>query len=224
MTKKRKNRFLHLVILFFFCYITLFSQSLQTQREKLQNLSLLKDRIIEYHSSGQYDKDIQNICNGAWDKLKEIKPSSNSTVIFDVDETALSNYSFLKNVDFGYIPFLWNKWIDSAKAPAIKPVKALYDSVLKKGFKIVFLTGRWDFQYTATIKNLKKAGFAKFDTLIAVTTGDTSTAALFKERERIKLTRAGYSIICTIGDQYSDMKYKYTGIKVKLVDYMYYIK
>ncbi len=228
---KNKSSLFYLIIFLLFYSALLFPQNnnsftnLPYSKIKLENLSLLKDKIIQYHSSGKYDKDMQIICRNVWSKLKRIKPDSNSTVVFDVDETSLSNYSFLKTMDFGYIPFLWDKWIDSAKAPAIKPVKTLYDSVVTKGFKVVFISGRHDYQYAATVKNLKVQGFLRFDTLITKGTNDlSSTTSLFKENKRIDLTKRGYRIICTIGDQFSDMYGKYTGLKVKLINYIYYIK
>ncbi len=227
----RNKHFLYLITFFFFYTALLFPQKHDSSANqpnikiKLENLSLLKDKIIQYHSSGQYDKDMQIICRNAWFKLKRIKPDSNSTVVFDVDETSLSNYSFLKTMDFGYIPFLWDKWIDSAKASAIKPVKALYDSIITKGFKVVFISGRRDYQFTATVKNLKEQGFTIFDTLITKNKNDlSSTTSFFKENKRIALTKKGRHIICSIGDQFSDMYGKYTGLKVKLIDYMYFIK
>ncbi len=229
---KNKAGFFNLIItVLFFSSVITFSQNQKSlpspddKNIKLENLSLHKDKIIQYHSSGHYDKDIQIICNKAWNKLKRIKPDSNSTVVFDVDETTLSNYSFLKEMDFGYIPFLWDKWIDSAKAPAIKSVKALYDSVLTKCFKVVFISGRRDYQYAATIKNLKEQGFSIFDTLITKSKNDLSTStSLFKQSKRIALTKKGYKIVGSVGDQYSDMYGKDAGLKVKLVDYMYFIK
>ena len=231
MMKNKSNIFLYLIIFFFFYSALLFPQKHDSSANqpdskiKLENLSLLKDKIIQYYFSGQYDKDMQIICSNAWNKLKKIKPASNSAVVFDVDETVLSNYSFLKAMDFGYIPFLWDKWIDSAKAPAIKPVKALYDSIITKGFKVVFISGRRDYQYASTVKNLKDQGFSHFDTLITKNMNDLSfTTSLFKENKRIDLTKRGYHIICSIGDQFSDMYGKYTGLKVKLIDYMYFIK
>jgi acid phosphatase len=220
-----------IIILFFFYSTQVFAQKHYTSESqviykiRLENLSLLKDKIIEYHSSGQYDKDLKKICTKAWNKLKRIPVDSNSTVVFDVDETTLSNYSFLKTMDFGYLPYLWDKWVDSAKAPAIEPVKTFYDSVKTKGFKIVFITGRLSYQYDATIKNLKEQGYSYFDTLITKSDNDHfATTSLFKEHKRIDLTKKGYKIVCSIGDQYSDMYGKYNGLKVKLVNYMYFIK
>ncbi len=211
--------------LFFLFPFILHAQNSSAQQIKLENLSLLKNKIISFHSSGEYDKQMQIICSKAWDKLKRIKNDSNSIAIFDVDETTLSNYSFLKNMDFGYIPFLWDKWIDSAKATAIKPVKALYDSITVKGIKVAFISGRKDYQYSVTIKNLKEQGYLKFDTLITKTKSDLNeVTSLFKEEKRTDLKKKGYHIICSIGDQFSDMYGKYTGIKVKLIDYMYFIK
>ena len=231
MIENKSNLFFHIIIFLFIYSALLLPQNhnsftnLPYGKIKLENLSLLKDKIIQYHSSGQYDKDMQIVCRNAWSKLKRIKPDSNSTVVFDVDETSLSNYSFLRTMDFGYIPFFWDKWIDSAKAPAIKPVKTLYDSVVTKGFKVVFISGRRDYQYASTVKNLKDQGFSHFDTLITKNMNDLSfTTSLFKENKRIDLTKRGYRIICSIGDQFSDMSGKYTGLKVKLINYIYFIK
>ena len=67
---------------------------------------------------------------------------NNSVVIFDVDETALDNYGLAEQMGFGYVYEMNKKWNADLKAPAIKQVKELYDFLLSKGAKIIFLTGQ----------------------------------------------------------------------------------
>ncbi len=188
------------------------------------NLRFAKDDVIEYHKSGKYDDDLNEIIEDAKDEFNEVKPDKNSAVIFDVDETTLNNYSFNKKSDFGYIPSLWDNWIEEADAPAIPQVKSLYDFLLSKGFKLIFITGRNDKQYEATLQNLKFAGYSQFDTLITKSPKyEGVTAQEYKSQERNALVQKGYKIAGTVGDQYSDLNGPNSGIKIKIPNYQYII-
>jgi len=48
--------------------------------------------------------------------------------------------------------------------PAIPEVFDLYKYLVNLGFRIILLTGRKDYQYNATMENLIKVGYDKFDT------------------------------------------------------------
>ncbi len=189
------------------------------------NLGIAKEEIIKYHESGKYDKDVMEAVDKAIDEFKNIKPSGKDIVVFDIDETTLSNYDYSKEFDFGYVAYLWNKWIDSASAPAIPEVKKLYDNLAARGFGIVFITGRKDFQYKPTYKNLINAGYTKFDTLIVRTPSYyKTTAEEYKSAKRTELVNKGYKIVGDVGDQYSDLDGPYHGIQVKIPNYQYIIK
>ena len=189
------------------------------------NLSIAKDEVIKYHESGKYDKEIGGIVEKAIDEFKNVATGNNSTIIFDIDETALSNFEYHKKYDFGYVPDLWDEWINEAKAPAIKEVKHLYDFLISKGFRIVFLTGRKDYQYEPTYKNLINAGYKKFDTLIVRTPPEYETSAAdYKSKKRTELVQNGYNIVGDVGDQHSDLTGPYHGIQIKIPNYQYIVK
>ena len=189
------------------------------------NLTVAKDEVIKYHESGRYDKETGKAVDNAIDEFKNIQPETNSAVIFDIDETALSSYEYRKKYDFGYVPEIWDKWVSEADAPAIKEVKQLYDYVVSKGFKIIFLTGRKDYMYNSTYQNLLNAGYTKFDTLIVRDRDEYKITALeYKSHKRSELVEKGYNIVGDVGDQLSDLEGPYHGIQVKIPNYQYIIK
>ena len=214
-----KNRVI--AILFFLSAIFIF-QSCATVPI---NLSKAKEEVINYYDSGKYDKELNKVVDNAIDDFKNIAVSDSDAVVFDIDETALSNYEFLNEMDFGYVPDLWSKWMLEAKAPALSGVKRLYDYFIRKGFRIVFITGRKDFQYNPTYKNLLFAGYTKFDTLIVRKPEENNLTALdYKSRKRVELTQRGYKVVGDVGDQYSDLNGPDHGIQIKIPNYMYIIK
>jgi predicted secreted acid phosphatase len=145
-------------------------------------------------------------------------------VIIDVDETALSNYGLAELMGFGYVYEMNKKWNAEMKSPAILQVKGLYDFLIEKGAKIIFLTGRNIPEYEATYKNLKQEGYTVFDTLITQREHEYELSAQeFKSSKRKELIEEGYEIIGTVGDQWSDLNGEYHGIQVKIPNYLYLI-
>jgi len=189
------------------------------------NLSDAKRAVKDYYISYQYKEELDSIVADAIRQVKQIPITPNSAFVFDVDETALSNLEYELKYDFGFIPEEWDKWVMSERAPAIKQVKMFYDTLLSLGVKVIFITGRSEKQYTATLNNLKKAGYANFDTLICRSKDEVGLSAReYKTNKRRELTQKGYRIIGTIGDQWSDLDGGYTIIKVKLPNYMYKVE
>ena len=189
------------------------------------NLEIAKDHVMSYYDSGKYDAELDNVVKHAESEFNNIQPGDSTVVIFDVDETILSSYDFEKDLDFGYVMPLWNKYILEAKEPAIKQTKSLYDFLVKKGFKIIFLTGRKNDQYNATYENLINNGLTKFDTLIVRQPPEYDFTALkYKSLQRTELANRGYKIAGTVGDQFSDLDGPYHGIQIKIPNYMYIIK
>jgi len=188
------------------------------------NLTIAKQDVDKYHTSGRFNKDLKKIIGRALRHFKNVRPCNKQTVIFDIDDTTLSNFADEKSIAFGYIPKLFHKWILEADAPAIPEVKELYDFLVRQGFTIVFLTGRKYNEYDATIKNLKREGFTTFDKLIVRQSHELDmTAQDYKTNRRKELTEQGYNIVGTIGDQWSDLNGKYAGYRVKVPNYRYMI-
>ena len=189
------------------------------------NLTVAKDEVKKYHESGRYDKETAKVIDAAISEFNNIKAGNNDVVIFDIDETALSSYEYRKKYDFGYVPEIWDRWVSEAKATAIKEVKRLYDLLVSKDFKIVFLTGRKDYMYNSTYQNLVDQGYTRFDTLIVRSSNEYKTTALtYKSQKRTELVKKGYNIVGDIGDQLSDLEGPYHGIQVKIPNYQYIIK
>ncbi len=204
--------------------ITLSGLNCAPEAVHLINIGIAKDEVINYHNNGEYEKDTRKAIEEAIEKFNGIDPVQNAVVIFDIDETAISSYGFYRKWDFGYVPKYFDMWVDSAKGPAVPAVLDLYNYLLKKNFKIIFITGRKEYQYEPTIKNLIGAGYEHFDSLIVK--GEEysgQTAEKFKSEKRTELTKKGYIIAGTVGDQLSDLSGPYHGIQVKIPNYMYII-
>ncbi len=192
---------------------------------QLVNLRTSKDMVKDYYESGGYDKELDEVIANAKQKFSKVEIKNNSVVIFDVDETVLNNYGLAKQMDFGYVYDLNKKWNEELKAPAIPQVKDLYEYLLGNGVGIIFLTGRNYSEYEVTYKNLAQAGYTKFDTLITQREDELNLKAQeFKSKKRTELTRQGYDIIGTVGDQWTDLNGPYSGIQIKISNYLYEIK
>ncbi len=189
------------------------------------NLSIAKKHVKKYHEGGQYHKDLRQVVNRALKHFKNVSTADNAAVVFDIDATILSDYRIGKEVDFGYIPELSHEWVLLAEAHAIKEPKELYDYLVKRGFHIIFLTGRQHDEYDATLKNLQEQGFDHFDKLILRSQQERDlTALVYKTTHRKKLIDAGYRIVGTVGDQWSDHNGGYTEYKVKIPNVQYIIE
>lgn len=189
------------------------------------NLRKAKDIVKGYYESGEYDKELEEIYAEAKSKIDKISVQQNSAAVFDVDDTALSNYEISKRLDFGYDHKIVQDWVMSSKLPAIKQTFEFYNYLKSKGVKLIFLTGRQSEEYDATFRNLIETGYTDFDTLIVRNLEERDFSAVkFKTLKREELTKSGYNIIMSVGDQWSDLEGEYTGIKVKIPNNLYEIK
>lgn len=189
------------------------------------NLAIAKEKVIAYHESGQYKRDLQKLATRAIKYFERIPTTTNTTVIFDVDETLLSSYKDQKAISFGYVPKLSNEWIKRADAPAITEIKEIYDYLVGRGFIIVLITGRKYDEYDATIKNLHLRGIDKFEKLIVRQKDEIDLSAHeYKTKHRKALTQQGYNIVGSIGDQWSDLEGGYSGHTIKVPNYTYFIR
>ena len=75
-----------------------------------------------------------------------------------------------------------------------------------------------------TVANLKQAGYKNWDGLLLEANGlHPKSAVDFKAPLRKKLTEQGYTIVLSMGDQYSDLKGGYAERTYKLVNPYYFI-
>jgi hypothetical protein len=143
-------------------------------------------------------------------------------IVFDVDETALSNWSAIVADGFVYGPKSQAEAVDEIGV-AIKPTLDLYNLAKAKGIDVFFITGRGEAVRDHTAHNLETQGFTGYKQLILKPAGFTGTTVAYKSGARKAIEDQGYNILATVGDQYSDLAGGYADSAFKLPNPFYYL-
>ncbi|WP_412756413.1 HAD family acid phosphatase [Legionella bozemanae] len=195
------------------------------------NLTLVKNELKNYYDSGLYQKELTQVIKKAHKYIhqqaeinqKEKSPKKLALVL-DIDETSLSNYKYMIKRDFGGNHKQFHKDIMAANAPVIKPMLALYHDARKHGINVFFITGRNETERKATEKNLQEAGYSEWSGLyLRPNNYSAKSITPFKSSTRKMITEKGYTIVASIGDQYSDLKGGYAQKVFKLPNPFYYL-
>lgn len=195
------------------------------------NLSLVKKEVKNYYESGLYEHDLEKKINQAKHYIIEQaianqknKHHKKLALVLDIDETSLSNYDIMAKRDFISNQEQIHKEILKANSPAIIPTLKLYRIALKYGIKVFFVTGRHESERKATKLNLIKAGFTKWSGLYLRPNKYLKPSIIpFKSGTRAMITKKGYTIIATIGDQLSDIRGGHAEKGFKLPNPFYYL-
>ncbi|MCH9745080.1 MAG: acid phosphatase [Gammaproteobacteria bacterium] len=216
------SAFLTLIIIF--VYSNTFAQ------EHPENLSFVKQRLVQYHDSGQYYSDIAKVARHTLSYLrfrvnqnKQYAHHKKLAIVFDIDETALSNYQDMKAMDFGGTDQDYINAEQKAHDPAIPSVLTLYQYAKNNGVAVFFITGRKESLRPATAKNLKNAGYSDWKQLYMKPKNyDNPSVIPYKSAMRKGIEKQGYDIAISIGDQYSDLKGGYADMVFKVPDPYYF--
>jgi len=200
------------------------------------NIGKAKLAAQEYIRSGAYMRDIAAIDASATAWVKERAPQvRRPALVFDIDETALSNLAESIANDWGFIPqgscdhlpkgpcgfFAWEQ---RAEAPALAPTLQLVREAQALGVAIFFVTGRQEATRGVTAENLKRAGYANWSGLYLEPNGSHFVhAADYKAPTRASIEAQGYTIIGTVGDQVSDLAGGHAERGFKLPNPFYYL-
>jgi predicted secreted acid phosphatase len=180
--------------------------------EEPENHAITVERLMRYHDSGEYEREIREVANAARGYIEtEFSDKSQNeklAVVFDIDETSLSNWDVM--AECGFCAYnIQTKLHPDPHGPAIAPVLELYNFVKSKGIAVFFITGRPDKQRELTISNLREVGYDGWADLIMqpnpVPNEARTPARVFKPRNRQTIEKRGYRIILNIGDQASDL-------------------
>lgn len=157
-----------------------------------------------------------------------------SIVVFDIDETVLSNLEVMVELDFGYEKDTWSEWVEEAAAPALQPIADAYAALWHRGYTVAFVTGRHSVHRNATERNLQTAGlgdacaadaprcgsgsaaqqgeapaqpcYAKLVLRETADEPDEEYASTYKTRARAALAAEfSATVAATVGDQFSDL-------------------
>jgi predicted secreted acid phosphatase len=186
------------------------AQNLQsTSLEEPENLADSIDRLTRYHDFGQYDYQIRQVANVARDylemRVKSRQTEEKLTAVFDIDETALSNWRTMFDCGFCSYSAQLKLYPLPSHDPAIVPVLELFNFAREKHVAVFFVTGREEKQRAATESNLTEAGYSHWDGLYMRPDGNQDPASVFKPGARRQIEAKGYTIVLNIGDQASDL-------------------
>jgi hypothetical protein len=205
------------------------TQRIEIRRSDIRDIWEVKKEIRAYRDSGKWDRDIETVIGQARAHLGEYDARRGKyAIVLDIDETSISNYSLIEQMDFAFESKLvepgWEKWIKEAAAPAITPTLELFREAKKKGFQVFFITGRPEGDREGTEKLLQKTGYKGYDGLFMRTAEELRhSVAIFKTGQRKRLTQEGCVIVLNVGDQESDMAGGYSLFMVKIPNPMYCI-
>jgi len=191
-----------------------------------RNLQLAKEEVRAYVAGGGYARDVAAVAEQvrAWVEQRAAAGGGRLAVVFDVDETLLSNLPSMEALDFGYIPDEWRRWVEQASAPALEPVREVFRRARRLGVETLVITGRRESERQATARNLAAVGCGDFRELVCRPDGDQRAAADFKTAARARLAAEGWLIIANIGDQESDLAGGYSERTFKLPGPFYLIR
>ena len=189
-------------------------QPVVTVPEPKPNLGQLKIQLIHYHDCAestcyvpQLEQQADKAIRILQQRVARAKPGEKLALVFDIDETALSNWTEERQDDFGYIARDWDSWVKQRAATPIHATLRIYREARKSNVAVFFITGRPENEREDTEANLKSAGYASWVHLSMRADhhppGETTTA--YKSGERARIAAQGYAIILNVGDQYSDL-------------------
>ncbi len=182
------------------------------------NIGDLKNEATRYYDSGAYLTDLQL---AAWPAIPwidaQVPSVDRPAVVFDIDETALSNWQAITANDFGRViggpcdqlpqgPCGGQAWDLTARSTVIPPTMDVYNTAKDRGAAIFFITGRPESLRAATERNLADVGYTGYTRLIMEPDGTHYvSAADFKAPQRQAIEKEGYTIVANMGDQPSDL-------------------
>ena len=192
------------------------------------NLNTAKYEIYRYINTGEYARDLGDAAQRANRYLarrlnKPAKPGEKRAIVFDIDETTLSNLPHMMTQDFGYIPAVWQRWVATGQAKAIAPVQVAYDMAVRANIAVFFITARKESDRPGTERNLRETGYETW-TKVYYMPDEPQPVRLYKTGIRRQLVAEGYTIIANIGDQESDLSGGYAERTFKLPNPFYIVQ
>lgn len=164
-----------------------------------------KQQMIAYHDSGIYELEQWQAVKPAISYLIHHKFDDKMAVVFDVDETLLSNFKYMRQYSFGGNSAIFHEIEMKADAEVIAATKALYDTAIKQGLTVFIITGRQASERKATEINLAKYHIDSYKGLYMWSGKKPSTVKKYKSEARCAIEHSGYKIVLNVGDQASDL-------------------
>jgi predicted secreted acid phosphatase len=192
----------------------------------IPNLTAVKASIVAYHDSGAWAADTYHAVRPAQDYfLDQLDEGGRPAMVFDIDDTLLSNYDTLHANDFGRVIPELVMAIDRADFAPIEATLDLYRLAVANDVAVFLITGRAERLREATARNLAAAGITEYDGLIMQPDDAQPTPSVipFKSGARQRIAEEGYRILVNVGDQDSDLAGGFAERTYKVPNPMYII-
>jgi predicted secreted acid phosphatase len=192
---------------------------------QLQNLGQLKDAVKAYYSNGSYTAEVTSILADAQRYIDQRvgAGAKKPALVLDIDDTALLTEGYEIDHDFGYDPDSWAAYALKPGFPAIAPTLALAKYAVSRGVAVFFITGRRVAQTDMTVKSLQDVGYTFVRAYLRPADDHAPSVVPFKSGTRAAIERDGYTVLETIGDQFSDLEGGHAERMYKLPNPMYFI-
>ncbi len=145
-----------------------------------------------------------------------------AAIVFDVDETLLSNYTAIDADNFTYGPQSQAEATNEI-GTAIDPSLDLFNLAKQKHITIFLITGRRENTRVHTTSNLTREGFTGYKQLVLKPDASTDSTVVYKSGARKTIEKQGYRIVANLGDQYSDLAGGHSGVAFKLPNPFYFL-
>jgi predicted secreted acid phosphatase len=146
----------------------------------------------------------------------------NLAIVFDVDETLLSNITAIEADNFTFGPASQAEATNEI-GKAIAPSLTLYNDAKARGLTIFLITGRRENTRAHTTSNLTREGFTGFKQLVLKPDASTDSTVVYKSGARAAIEQQGYKIVANVGDQYSDLAGGHSASAFKLANPFYFL-
>lgn len=188
--------------------------SVNTRAESIPNLDTLITELKQYHDCtckcGCYAHDLDTQADRAMAYLRRRAAHRTAqeklAIVFDIDETSLSNYQEMLHASFVFDPKAFDAWVNSAAAPAIPGTPHIDKEAQRLGVAVFFITGRYEPERAATERNLRSQGFTWQQLTLRPESTRSESVIAYKSGARSQIVAQGYKIILNVGDQWSDLK------------------
>ena len=188
--------------------------TVNTEAEQIPNLDNLITELKQYHDCtckcGCYGRDLDTQADRALAFLRRRAAHRGAqeklAVVFDIDETSLSNYQEMLHASFAFDPKAFEAWVNSAAAPAIPGTLRIDEEAQRLSVAVFFITGRYEPERAATERNLRAQGFKWQQLTLRTESTRRESVTAYKSGARAQIAAQGYKIVLNVGDQWSDLK------------------
>lgn len=193
------------------------------------NLGVYKHQLNSWYDSGGYERAFAAAAKAGADTLNQRlthrDPQAKLAVVFDIDETLLSNWAYLHYRNFGITEASFAEWVKTHNDPALVPTQSIYMAAKNAGIPIFLITGRSERLRGDTVRQLQAAGYSGWTHLYLKPLDYKEPSIVpYKSGARREIAAQGYQIILNMGDQWSDLEGGYAQKTVKLPNPYYFIR